>query len=90
VVRVFGTEATFVSDDAGPRWHPERDGGAPARPLELAPLPATKSDLAYAFAGAVAAGTPPAERNDHLDVVAVCAAADLSLTHGATVAIDYP
>jgi predicted dehydrogenase len=90
VVRLFGTEATFVTDDAGPRWHPGRDGGAPAHPLELATLPATKSDLAYAFVTDVTTGTPHAGTNEHLDAVAVCAAADLSLRCGATVDIDYP
>lgn len=89
VVRLFGTEATFVADDAGPRWHPERDGGRPAHPLELATLPATKSELVYAFATELASGTPPAA-NEHLDAVAVCAAADLSLRRGATLDIEYP
>lgn len=90
VLRLFGTEATFITDDAGPRWHPDRDGGRPAQAVDLAPLPATKSALAAEFATAVAEGTVPDSANEHLDAVAACAAADLSLRRGEPVVIEYP
>ncbi|MEO9183304.1 MAG: Gfo/Idh/MocA family oxidoreductase, partial [Kofleriaceae bacterium] len=49
VVRVFGTKATFIHDDAGARLHTERDPGGPPRMLELAPVAATKGDLVPFF-----------------------------------------
>jgi len=56
VVRVFGTEATFVYDDAGARWHRSRDPQAGAQPLDLSPRPETKGQLLPCFVAAVRGG----------------------------------
>jgi predicted dehydrogenase len=53
VVRVFGTAATFLYDDAGPRLHATRHPDAAASPIDLAALPATKGDLIPAFVSAI-------------------------------------
>src|SRR5262249_60336434 len=41
VVRLFGTLATALVDDEGPRLHTSRDPSVPARRLDLAPVPAS-------------------------------------------------
>ena len=90
VVRVFGSEATVIVDDAGPRIHRERDGGAPAKALVLAPLPPSKGALIPRFVAAVLAGEPVRGPVQHeLDVVSACAAADRALAEGETIAVDY-
>lgn len=45
VIRLYGTLATFIYDDAGPRMHLSRDPEMPVTPITLAPLPATKGEL---------------------------------------------
>lgn len=55
VVRLFGTEATFLYDDAGARLHTARDPAIGAAPVSLAPLPAAKGELIPAFVGAILA-----------------------------------
>lgn len=90
VVRAFGTLATFVHDDCGPRLHPERDGGRRAVPVELESLPAGKSDLIDPAVEAILAGASTEELIRHdLAVVAACAAADRSLREGARIVVDY-
>lgn len=90
VVRVFGTEATVTVDDAGPRIHRERDGGAPAAPLVRAALPASKGDLIPRFVAAVLAGEPVRDPVQHeLDVVSACSAAERALAEGGTIAVEY-
>jgi predicted dehydrogenase len=85
VVRVFGTNATFVSDDAGARLAESRD--APARPLDLAPL-AGKGELVPAFLDAVASGGDGGAQHE-LDVVCACIAADRALAERTGVAVEY-
>lgn len=89
VVRVFGTEATFVSDDAGSRLHESRDPALAPRPLEEPALAATKGDLVPDFLGAVEAGGDDAGGRHELDVVSVCAAADRALAERRTIDVEY-
>jgi len=87
-MRVFGTRATVLYDDAGPRLHTSRDD--PGRPLDLAPLPASKGDLIPGFVESILQGADrSAEAQHELDVIAVCLAADQALAEGATIDIDY-
>src|SRR5205823_13236680 len=58
VVRIFGTAATFLYDDAGPRLHMSRDPEASAVPVPHAPLPATKGDLIDGFVAAILNDSP--------------------------------
>lgn len=89
VVRVFGTKATFVSDDAGPRLHASRDPAVPARALDLPPLPATKGDLIPAFVQAILAGADPGPAAQHeFDVISACVAADQAALTGTSVKIE--
>ncbi|NJO20627.1 MAG: Gfo/Idh/MocA family oxidoreductase, partial [Spirulinaceae cyanobacterium RM2_2_10] len=45
VLRVFGTAASFIYDDAGARLHLTRDPALKAAPVALDPLPASKGEL---------------------------------------------
>lgn len=89
VLRVFGTEATFLYDDAGARLHRSRDPGAqperPARP----PLPAGKGDLLPEFVDAVIAGADYAPTQSLFDGIAVCLASDRAAASGTTETIEY-
>jgi predicted dehydrogenase len=90
VVRVFGTEATVLYDDAGPRLHASRDPAVAPEPVELAALPATKGELIPAFVQAILGGRDPVPSAQHeLDVISVCAATDRALAEGGTVDIEY-
>jgi predicted dehydrogenase len=49
VMRIFGTKATFIFDDAGPRLHLTRDPAVRAGSVNLATLPLSKGDLLPEF-----------------------------------------
>jgi predicted dehydrogenase len=83
VVRLFGTEATFVSDDQGPRLQRHRDPAPPADRVPLAPLPPAKHALIGPFLDDLAAGRDTTAATLHdFAVMAVCLAADESLRTG--------
>ena len=87
-VRVFGTAASFVSDDAGARLYESRDPEQRPRALALSPLAATKAVLLPAFLAAVEAGGDAGTQHE-LDVVCACAAADRALAERARVDVEY-
>ena len=90
VVRIFGTEATLIHDDAGPRLHRSRDPEVPAEPLDFAALPPSKADLIPDFVERVVQGRADTESARHeLNVVSACIAADRALAEGGTVDIEY-
>ena len=89
-VRVFGTEATVLYDDAGVRLYASRDPAVAPEPLDLAALPATKGELIPAFVQAILGGGDTAPSAQHeLDVISACAATDRALAEGGTVDIKY-
>jgi len=91
VVRVFGTKATLVSDDTGPRLHTSRDPAVPATALDLSPLPATKGDLIPAFVQSILDGADPGPAAQHeFDVISACIAADRAALTGTPVKIEEP
>jgi predicted dehydrogenase len=80
VLRVFGREATFIYDDAGSRFHTDRDPAIQAVPIILPALPASKGDLIPAFVEAIRNDENlDAETQSHLDVISIIAACDASL-----------
>lgn len=90
VLRVFGTEGTFIYDDAGPRWHVTRDPAVLAAPIHQDPLPASKGDLLTEWIAAIAKGDRIAIQQttrNSFDLINVCIAAEQSLLSGSTVAI---
>ena len=90
VLRLYGTGATFLVDDAGPRWHESRDPAQGASPLTLDPLPAHKGDLLPEFVLAILSGRDwDAHTQAHLDTISVCVAADHALATNAPVKVTY-
>lgn len=77
VIRLFGTRATFVYDDQGPRLFRDRADGAKAEKLDLAPLPAGKGVLIPDFIHAIQTGADPAPAAEReFDLIRIIAAAD--------------
>lgn len=90
VLRVFGTKATFIYDDAGARLHTTRDENVRATPIDEAPLPSGKGVLIPAFVDAISDGTDPTvQAQREFDLVSVCAHSDLSHAQGGDVDIKY-
>ena len=91
VVRVFGSKATFIHDDAGARLHLARDPGAPPRLIDHAPVAANKGDLVPGFIDGMLAGADPAPAARHeYAVISACIAADRALATAQPIAIEYP
>lgn len=53
VVRIYGTKATFLYDDAGPRLYASRDPSDPGKRIDHSPLPESKGDLIPGFISAI-------------------------------------
>lgn len=90
VLRVYGTKATFIYDDAGARLHTTRDEDARAMPVEEASLPAGKGVLIPAFVDAIIAKQNPiVQAQREFDLVNVCAHSDQSHLQGREINIKY-
>jgi predicted dehydrogenase len=90
VLRVFGTRATLVSDDAGVRLHRDREGARPD-PLPLAAAPPGKGALIPEFVRAIVEGDDPRPAAEHeLDVMAACVAAEVAVQTGQRVTVSRP
>ena len=90
VLRVFGTEATFIYDDMGPRIHRTRDEDARAELLDVETLPNHKGALIPGFIDAILVGTDPAPAaHREFDLISICGAADKALATKKTLEIDY-
>lgn len=90
VLRLFGTRATFISDDLGARVHWSRDPGSSAEVLTLSPRPPSKGALIPAFIDAIVEGREPAPIiQSELDVIAACVAADQAVAARAPVEVVY-
>lgn len=90
VVRLFGTHATFVCDDTGPRLHLTRDAATLAAPVTLPCQPATKGALIPPFVSAILTDENlDAHTQTLFDVISVCTACDKSLRSQAAVEVDY-
>lgn len=91
VVRVFGTRAAFVHDDAGARLHRSRDPGDAPERLELASEPDSKGALIPSFVDAIAGrddGHLPVPEHEFA-VISACIAADRALIEGGPVDVEY-
>jgi len=79
-VRLFGTEATFLHDDPGPRFYRTREPATAATPLLLSSLPASKGDLIGPFVKAILKEQDlTTQTQSHFDVISVCLACDQAL-----------
>lgn len=90
VIRMFGTEATFLYDDAGPRMCRSRDPAQPPERVQQEPLPGHKGDLIPDFVEAVLADVDDrAETQSFFDGISVCVAADRAAVTGKRELIEY-
>lgn len=90
VVRVFGTKATFIYDDAGPRLHVTRDPSVTANAITLSALPAAKGDLIPPFVSAILNDENlDAHTQTIFDVISVCVACDEALQSNSVVEAQY-
>ncbi len=88
VIRVFGTAATVIYDDAGPRLHRARTEAA--TPVDLEPQPPSKGALIPEFAAAVAQDLDfSAQTREILDTMSVCLACDAARRRGAAQEVVY-
>lgn len=90
VLRVFGTEATFIYDDAGPRIHRTRDEVGVAELLDHDPLAASKGALIPAFIDAIVTkqdSAPAAKRE--FDLIRALITTDKSHASHSTEKIEY-
>lgn len=83
VIRLFGTKATFIYDDQGPRLFRDRRDGAKAEALDLAPLPEGKGVLIPEFIDAIRTGADPGPAAAReFDLIRAVAAADAAQQSG--------
>ena len=88
VVRVFGTKATFIYDDAGARVHRSADPGQSAEWLTESPLPVSRASDPAAGRRIAPARSAPAAQHD-FDVISACLAADAAIRDGERKDIEY-
>jgi len=80
VIRIYGTKATFLYDDAGPRIHTSREPDISSEKLNIDPLPATKGDLIPEFVSAILTKKDITDETQIIfDGISICAASDRSL-----------
>jgi len=90
VLRIFGTKATFIHDDQGPRIHRSRDPGHICEQINLAPVPETKGELIPPFVSSII-------NNDHgpddtqliFDTMSISTACDKAVQTGEQESINY-
>lgn len=90
VVRVFGTKATFLYDDQGPRLYRTREAGGWPELLSQSSLPKAKGDLIPRFVEAIERGEDSgASARREFDLASVCFAADKAALSGQREEIEY-
>lgn len=90
IVRLFGTKATVLLDDQGPRVHWLRDDHTGAAPIDKDMLPAGKGVLIPDFvAGIVSGQGAAAQAQREFDLISVIAASDQAHALSKTVEVEY-
>lgn len=90
VVRVFGTDATFIYDDRGARLHIHRDPPRDPESVSHAPLPESKGALIPEFVDRIRRGAPAeSDSQREYDLASVCLAADCAAETGKEEVVEY-
>lgn len=90
VLRVFGSEATFIYDDMGARVHRGRDNSPQVELLKMPTLPLHKGDLIPAFVRAVKEDVDWTQTTQEIfDGISICLAAEQSAKENTTVEVHY-
>jgi len=91
VLRIFGTKATLIYDDQGPRLHRSREPTEAPVALELSPVPESKGALIPEFIETTRSGLDAEAATRHeFAVVAACLAVDRAVASGDAVPVEYP
>lgn len=89
-VRVFGTKATFIYDDAGPRLHRARHPSSKPTPVDREPLAPTKGDLIPPFVRSVLSAQDTKMETEHeFNLICACVAADEAAATRSDMRIRY-
>jgi len=89
-MRIFGTKATFLYDDQGPRWFSTRDPAISHNTISLSALPSSKGDLISSFVKAIIEDTDDrASTESFFDGISLCVAADRAAITGMRERINY-
>ena len=84
VVRVFGTRASFIYDDQGPRLHETRDEEGLGLPIRQNPLPAGKGVLIPDFVNNIVSNADSSSAAiQEFNLIAAVAASDIAHKSGA-------
>lgn len=90
VMRVFGTDATFLYDDMGARVHRGRDNAPSVELLKMPTLPSHKGDLIPSFVEAVQKDEDWSKQTQTIfDGISICLAADHSAKVHTPVEVQY-
>lgn len=91
VLRIYGTKATFLLDDAGARIIKTREVAAPIERIEISALPDSKGILIPEFVKDILANKAMSDNDIDrvLDPIAVAIACEKSLIDKKTVSIQY-
>ena len=90
VIRIFGTRATFIYDDKGPRLHQNRDPMLLSVPVDYPPLPKTKGDLIPDFVVAISQDLDWTNHTQKMfDTISVCIACDCASDSYSAQEIEY-
>lgn len=89
-MRIFGTKATFILDDQGPRLIETRDPEVAAQKLDISIVPAHKWDLIPDFVEQSADETLfAANAQREFDTLSVCLASDCAMASSQRMEIEY-
>ncbi|MEI7982381.1 MAG: Gfo/Idh/MocA family oxidoreductase [Bacteroidota bacterium] len=90
VIRIYGTEATFFYDDAGPRLHKSRDPDTTAQPINLSSRPETKGELIPALVSSILTQKTITDETQMIfDGISICAASDQAIKTQKQELIEY-
>ena len=90
VVRAYGTAATFLYDDSGPRFHTSREPAAAPVGITAGTLPETKGELIAPFVAGILSDEDMNSRTAEIfDAISVCTACDQALEAKRPVEIRY-
>ena len=79
IVRIFGTKATFIYDDMGPRIHSTRDENVSAEPVTLSPKPISKGLLLLDFIESILSDNHIENAKAEFDLMCAIVAADAAI-----------
>ncbi|GAB6038237.1 hypothetical protein JCM15519_27960 [Fundidesulfovibrio butyratiphilus] len=90
VLRLYGTQGSFLYDDSGARLHASRDPRTPPVAWQDDPVPADRGESLSRFLLGIRQGRDWArDVHSYLDVIAVCAAVEKSHAERQPIQVDY-